>query len=289
MWFPEARVAIGHGQMPPEEMEKVITGFVNFDFDVLVATTIIESGVDIPNANTIIIEGAQNFGLSDLHQMRGRVGRSNKKAYCYLLTPPVSSLPDDARRRLEAIEGFSDLGSGFSIALQDLDIRGAGNLLGAEQSGFIADLGYETYQRVLNEAVNELKTQEFSSLYEDEIKQSTEGEGSFFVEDCNVESDIPMFFPETYVPGVSEKNNAISRTRLHIRRFGIATIQTKTRRPLRHSPASGRSPYANACAAPQSSCPRCGKGFHEKQVNDLVLCIKQRKPVLQEQYIWEHH
>ena len=202
---PEARVAIGHGQMPPEEMEKVITGFVNFDFDVLVATTIIESGVDIPNANTIIIEGAQNFGLSDLHQMRGRVGRSNKKAYCYLLTPPVSSLPDDARRRLEAIEGFSDLGSGFSIALQDLDIRGAGNLLGAEQSGFIADLGYETYQRVLNEAVNELKTQEFSSLYEDEIKQSTEGEGSFFVEDCNVESDIPMFFPETYVPGVSER------------------------------------------------------------------------------------
>ena len=202
---PEARVAIGHGQMPPEEMEKVITGFVNFDFDVLVSTTIIESGVDIPNANTIIIEGAQNFGLSDLHQMRGRVGRSNKKAYCYLLTPPISSLPDDARRRLEAIEGFSDLGSGFSIALQDLDIRGAGNLLGAEQSGFIADLGYETYQRVLNEAVNELKTQEFSDLYKDEIQQSKDGEGCFFVEDCNVESDIPMFFPETYVPGASER------------------------------------------------------------------------------------
>lgn len=202
---PEARVAIGHGQMPPEELEKVITGFVNFDFDVLVSTTIIESGVDIPNANTIIIGGAQNFGLSDLHQMRGRVGRSNKKAYCYLLTPPISSLPDDARRRLEAIEGFSDLGSGFSIALQDLDIRGAGNLLGAEQSGFIADLGYETYQRVLSEAVNELKTQEFSDLYQDEIQQSKEGEGSFFVEDCNVESDIPMFFPETYVPGASER------------------------------------------------------------------------------------
>lgn len=202
---PEARVAIGHGQMPPEQMEKVIMGFVNFDYDVLVSTTIVESGVDIPNANTIIIDSAQNFGLSDLHQMRGRVGRSNKKAYCYLLAPPLSSLPDDARRRLEAIEGFSDLGSGFSIALQDLDIRGAGNLLGAEQSGFIADLGYETYQRVLSEAVNELKTQEFSALYEDEIKQSKDGEGSFFVDDCNVESDMSMFFPESYVPGSSER------------------------------------------------------------------------------------
>ena len=221
--------------------------------------------------------------------MRGRVGRSNKKAYCYLLTPPVSSLPDDARRRLEAIEGFSDLGSGFSIALQDLDIRGAGNLLGAEQSGFIADLGYETYQRVLNEAVNELKTQEFSSLYEDEIKQSTEGEGSFFVEDCNVESDIPMFFPETYVPGVSERIMLYRELNSISDDSELQRYRQRTRRPLRHSPASGRSPYANACAAPQSSCPRCGKGFHEKQVNDLVLCIKQRKSVLQEQYIWEHH
>ena len=202
---PEARVAIGHGQMPPEEMERTILGFVNYDYDVLVSTTIIESGVDIPNANTIIIENAHNFGLSDLHQMRGRVGRSNKKAYCYLMAPPLSSLPDDARRRLEAIEGFSDLGSGFSIALQDLDIRGAGNMLGAEQSGFIADLGYETYQRVLTEAVSELKAQEFATLYEDEIQNSKEGEGSFFVDDCNVESDMPMFFPETYVPGPSER------------------------------------------------------------------------------------
>lgn len=202
---PEARVAIGHGQMPPEEMERVVMGFVNFDYDVLVSTTIVENGIDIPNANTIIIDGAQNFGLSDLHQMRGRVGRSNKKAYCYLLAPPLQNLPDDSRRRLEAIEGFADLGSGFSIALQDLDIRGAGNLLGAEQSGFIADLGYETYQRVLNEAVNELKTQEFSSLYKEEIEQSQEGEGSFFVEDCSVETDIPMFYPETYVPGPSER------------------------------------------------------------------------------------
>ncbi len=237
---PEARVAIGHGQMPPEEMEKVIMEFMNFDYDVLVSTTIVENGVDIPNANTIIIEGAHNFGLSDLHQMRGRVGRSNKKAYCYLLTPPLSSLPDDSRRRLEAIEGFSDLGSGFSIALQDLDIRGAGNLLGAEQSGFIADLGYETYQKVLNEAVNELKTQEFSTLYQEEITQSKDGEGSFFVDDCTVESDMPMFFPETYVPGSSERimlyreldsitdDDALARYRAHlIDRFGIPPRQAE--------------------------------------------------------------
>lgn len=237
---PEARVAIGHGQMPPEEMEKVIMEFMNFDYDVLVSTTIVENGVDIPNANTIIIEGAHNFGLSDLHQMRGRVGRSNKKAYCYLLTPPLSSLPDDSRRRLEAIEGFSDLGSGFSIALQDLDIRGAGNLLGAEQSGFIADLGYETYQKVLNEAVNELKTQEFSTLYQEEITQSKDGEGSFFVDDCTVESDMPMFYPETYVPGSSERimlyreldaitdDDALARYRAHlIDRFGNPRARPK--------------------------------------------------------------
>ena len=152
---PDARVCIGHGQMQPGELEQVIMDFVNYDYDVLIATTIIESGIDIPNANTIIINQAQNFGLSDLHQMRGRVGRSNRKAFCYLLAPPLSSLPTESRRRLQAIENFSDLGSGIHIAMQDLDIRGAGNLLGAEQSGFIADLGYETYQKILAEAVTE--------------------------------------------------------------------------------------------------------------------------------------
>ena len=163
--IPDCRVCIGHGQMKPEELEKIIYDFVNYDYDVLLATTIIESGIDIPNANTIIINAAQNFGLSDLHQMRGRVGRSNRKAFCYLLAPPLSVLTPEAKRRLQAIENFSDLGSGIHIAMQDLDIRGAGNMLGAEQSGFIADLGYETYQKILAEAVKELKEDERMVLY----------------------------------------------------------------------------------------------------------------------------
>ena len=202
---PDARVCVGHGQMAPEELEKIILGFVNYDYDVLISTTIIESGIDIPNANTIIINGAQNFGLSDLHQMRGRVGRSNKKAFCYLLAPPLAVLNPEARRRLQAIENFSDLGSGIHIAMQDLDIRGAGNLLGAEQSGFIADLGYETYQKILSEAVKELKNDEFADLYADEIKKGNDLGGEAFVDECALESDLQMFFPETYVPSSSER------------------------------------------------------------------------------------
>ena len=202
---PNARVVIGHGQMPSEQLENIIVDFINYDYDVLVSTTIIENGVDIPNVNTIIIDNAQNFGLSDLHQMRGRVGRSNKKAYCYLIAPPLSLLPDDSRRRLEAIENFSDLGSGINIAMQDLDIRGAGNLLGAEQSGFIADLGYDTYQKILNEAVVELKTQEFTDLYEEEINNKSIDHGDLYVTVCTIESDLQMCFPESYVPGSSER------------------------------------------------------------------------------------
>ena len=202
---PDARIAVGHGQMPTEQLEKIILDFANYDYDVLISTTIIESGIDIPNANTIIINGAQNFGLSDLHQMRGRVGRSNKKAFCYLLAPPLSSLTPEARRRLQALENFSDLGSGIHIAMQDLDIRGAGNLLGAEQSGFIADLGYETYQKILAEAVAELKTDEFSDLYADDIARGEPLDGSQFVSECQLDSDIRMFFPEDYVPGSSER------------------------------------------------------------------------------------
>ena len=204
--IPDCRIAIGHGQMEPTELEKIIFGFVNYDYDVLIATTIIESGIDIPNANTIIINQAQNFGLSDLHQMRGRVGRSNKKAFCYLLAPPLSSLTPEARRRLQAIENFSDLGSGIHIAMQDLDIRGAGNMLGAEQSGFIADLGYETYQKILSEAVHELKTDEFADLYAEELK--AEGgviSGEQFVDECQVESDLELLLPATYVTGSSER------------------------------------------------------------------------------------
>ena len=202
---PDARVAVGHGQMPPEKLEDIILGFSNYDYDVLISTTIIESGIDIPNANTIIINSAQNFGLSDLHQMRGRVGRSNKKAFCYLLAPPLSALSADARRRLQAIENYSDLGSGIHIAMQDLDIRGAGNLLGAEQSGFIADLGYETYQKILSQAVRELRNDEFQDVFAEEVRSGRITEGKDFVEDCQLESDLPMFFAEDYVPTASER------------------------------------------------------------------------------------
>lgn len=202
---PDARVAIGHGQMKPEELEKVVMGFINFDYDVLLSTTIVENGIDISNANTIIINDAHRFGLSDLHQMRGRVGRSNRKAFCYLLTPPRSALTPEARRRLEALENFSELGSGFNLAMQDLDIRGAGNLLGSEQSGFMEDLGYETYQKILNQAVTELKNDEFADLYADDIAQGRQIAGEDFVDDCALESDLEMYFPDNYVPGSSER------------------------------------------------------------------------------------
>ena len=202
---PDARVCIGHGQMPPEELEKVIMSFVNYDYDVLIATSIVENGIDIPNANTIIINQAHNFGLSDLHQMRGRVGRGNKKAFCYLLAPPLSVLTPEARRRLQAIENFTDLGSGIHIAMQDLDIRGAGNLLGAEQSGFIADLGYETYQKILGEAVHELKTNEFADLLMGDVAEGEKISGDGFVEECAVESDLELLFPNEYIPTSSER------------------------------------------------------------------------------------
>ena len=202
---PDARVAIGHGQMNPEELEKILVGFMNYDYDVLLSTTIVENGIDISNANTIIINDAHKFGLSDLHQMRGRVGRSNRKAFCYLLAPPKAVLSADARRRLEALETFSDLGSGFNLAMQDLDIRGAGNLLGAEQSGFMEDLGYETYQKILNQAVTELKNDEFADLYHEEMAEGRQFTGDEFVEDCAVESDLEMYFPDNYVPGSSER------------------------------------------------------------------------------------
>lgn len=204
-YVPDARVCVGHGQMPPEQLEKVICDFMNYDYDVLLSTTIVENGIDIPNANTIIVNAAQNFGLSDLHQMRGRVGRGNRKAFCYLLAPPLSALNAESRRRLEAIENFSDLGSGIHIAMQDLDIRGAGNMLGSEQSGFIADLGYETYQKILTQAVDELKNDEFASLYADDSKENGRVKGDNFVDDCTIESDLPMFFPDSYVPSSSER------------------------------------------------------------------------------------
>lgn len=204
-YIPDCRVVIGHGQMAPEQLEKVIMGFINYDYDVLLSTTIVENGIDVGNANTIIIEDAHKFGLSDLHQMRGRVGRSNKKAFCYLIAPPKSALTPEARRRLEALETFSELGSGFNLAMQDLDIRGAGNLLGSEQSGFMEDLGYETYQKILSQAVTELKNEEFSDLYQLEMEAGEQLTGDDFVDDCAIESDLETYFPDTYVPGSSER------------------------------------------------------------------------------------
>ena len=201
---PQARTAVGHGRMNAQQMEKLMMDFIYGEFDVLIATSIIESGVDVPNANTIIIDNAQNFGLSDLHQLRGRVGRSNRKAFCYLLTPPEETLSSDARRRLRAIEEFSDLGAGFNIAMQDLDIRGAGNLLGGEQSGFIADIGFETYQKILAEAIAELREEEQATAAPQEAL-SPQARPAAFITDCQIETDREAFIPDEYVGSSTEK------------------------------------------------------------------------------------
>lgn len=208
---PDVRTIVAHGQMKGEELEDIMLNFINGNYDVLVSTTIIESGLDIPNANTIIINNAHHFGISDLHQLRGRVGRSNTKAYCYLLAPPLSSLPESSRKRLKAVEGFSDLGSGFHIAMQDLDIRGAGNLLGSEQSGFIADIGFENYHRILNEALQELKENEYKDVFsreetshqQDPSTEITTAES--FVQDCQIDTDMELLFPASYISNASER------------------------------------------------------------------------------------
>lgn len=204
---PKARICVGHGQMDSEKLEEILLNFINGEYDILLATSIIESGVDIPNVNTMFINNAQHFGLSDLHQLRGRVGRTNKKAFCYLITPPLSTLPTDSRRRLQAIENFADLGSGIHIAMQDLDIRGAGNILGGEQSGFIADLGFETYHRILDEAIYELKHVEFKDVFAEEIKK----EDKVYATDCVFESDLELLFPAEYIESVSERMDLYRR------------------------------------------------------------------------------
>jgi transcription-repair coupling factor (superfamily II helicase) len=198
---PGVRVGIGHGQMDGKKLEKVMMDFINGEYDVLLATTIIESGIDISNANTIIINDAHNFGLSDLHQLRGRVGRSNKKGFCYLIAPPFSIMTSDSRKRLEALVQFSDLGSGFNISMKDLDIRGAGNMLGGEQSGFISEIGFEMYQKILNEAIDELRENEFKELFEDRNTDSP----LHFVRDCILETDIEARIPDDYVNNVAER------------------------------------------------------------------------------------
>ena len=202
---PEARCIIAHGQMPPGEMEEALEAFINYDYDILISTTIIESGVDIANVNTIIIHSAQNYGLSDLHQLRGRVGRSNRKAYCYLVTPDRELLTSDARRRLDALTTFAELGAGFQLAMQDLDIRGAGNMLGSEQSGFIADLGYDTYQRILNEAVEEIREELSLASSPDSFFASSPSRNKYWCNDCQLESDLTLGFPPTYIENISER------------------------------------------------------------------------------------
>ncbi|MFT4854891.1 MAG: transcription-repair coupling factor (superfamily II helicase) [Algoriphagus sp.] len=204
---PDARVAAAHGQMDGKKLEKIMVDFINHEYDVLVSTNIIESGLDIPNANTILINRAHMFGLSDLHQMRGRVGRSNKKAFCYLLTSPMSGLTAEARKRLQTLEEFSDLGDGFKVAMKDLDIRGAGNLLGAEQSGFITDLGFEMYHKILDEAVQELKENEFAALFEVDLAEKVK----VLVQDCTIETDLELLIPEEYVANISERLGLYSK------------------------------------------------------------------------------
>jgi transcription-repair coupling factor (superfamily II helicase) len=204
---PDAKIGVAHGQMEGDKLEKIMMDFIEGNYDVLVATNIIESGLDIPNANTIFIINANHFGLSDLHQMRGRVGRSNKKAYCYLVTPSLSALTSDARKRLSALEEFSDLGDGIKVAMRDLDIRGAGNLLGAEQSGFINDLGYDMYHKILDEAVQELKENEFKALFETDLSEIAET----LKVDCQIETDLRVLIPEDYVSSISERLGLYTR------------------------------------------------------------------------------
>ncbi|MCC9042262.1 transcription-repair coupling factor [Myroides sp. M-43] len=200
---PDAKIGIGHGQLEGKKLEELMLAFMNGEFDVLVATTIIESGLDVPNANTILINNANNFGLSDLHQMRGRVGRSNKKAFCYFICPPYSVMTEEARKRIQALEQFSDLGSGLNIAMKDLEIRGAGDILGGEQSGFINEIGFETYQKIMQEAIEELKTNEFKDLYEEENKE----ENKVFVKDTQIDTDFEILFPDEYVNNITERLN----------------------------------------------------------------------------------
>ncbi len=198
---PDAKVGVGHGQMEGKKLESLMLSFMNGEFDVLISTTIVESGLDVPNANTIFINNANNFGLSDLHQMRGRVGRSNKKAFCYFITPPYSAMTEDARKRITALEQFSELGSGFNIAMKDLEIRGAGDLLGGEQSGFINEIGFDTYQKILNEAIEELKENEFAELYEDQSKEKV------FLKDTQIDTDFELLFPDDYINNITERLN----------------------------------------------------------------------------------
>jgi len=219
---PDISIGYAHGQLEGHQLEEKILDFIERRYDVLVCTNIVESGVDIPNVNTIIINNAHQFGLSDLHQLRGRVGRSNKKAFCYLLAPPMSTLPDDSRKRLQTLEQFSELGSGFQIAMRDLDIRGAGNLLGGEQSGFMAEIGFEMYQKILAEAVRELKRSDFKELFEEEISKQDD-----FVQDCTIDTDLEIMIPDSYVENIGERLSLYTRMDQSENDEELALMQTE--------------------------------------------------------------
>ena len=219
---PDISIGYAHGQLEGHQLEEKILDFIERRYDVLVCTNIVESGVDIPNVNTIIINNAHQFGLSDLHQLRGRVGRSNKKAFCYLLAPPISTLPDDSRKRLQTLEQFSELGSGFQIAMRDLDIRGAGNLLGGEQSGFMAEIGFEMYQKILAEAVRELKRSDFKELFEEEISKQDD-----FVQDCTIDTDLEIMIPDIYVENIGERLSLYTRMDQSENDEELALMQTE--------------------------------------------------------------
>jgi len=218
---PDAKIGIGHGQLDGKKLEHLMLAFMNGEFDVLVSTTIVESGLDVPNANTIFINNANNFGLSDLHQMRGRVGRSNKKAFCYFITPEYSAMTTDARKRITALEQFTALGSGFNIAMKDLEIRGAGDLLGGEQSGFINDIGFDTYQKILNEAIEELKENEFKDLYQDDGKEKE------YVKDITIDSDFELLFPDDYINSITERLNLYTQLNTIKTEDELATFETQ--------------------------------------------------------------
>jgi transcription-repair coupling factor (superfamily II helicase) len=203
---PDLSIGYAHGQMEGHELEERILDFIDHKYDVLVCTNIVESGVDIPNVNTIIVNNAHHFGLSDLHQLRGRAGRSNKKAFCYLLAPSLATLPDDSRKRLQTLEQHSDLGSGFQIAMRDLDIRGAGNMLGGEQSGFMSEIGFDMYQKILEEAIKELKRTEFKDLFKEEISKADD-----FVQDCTIDTDLEILIPDSYVESITERLSLYTR------------------------------------------------------------------------------
>ena len=282
---PKARIGVGHGRMPAEQLERLVMDFIYGEYDVLLTTTIVENGIDVPNANTIIIDNAQNFGLSDLHQLRGRVGRSDRKAYCYLITPPNELLGGDSRRRLRAIEEFSDLGSGFNIAMQDLDIRGAGNLLGAEQSGFIADIGVETYQKIMQQAISELRSEglDVSGLTQAE-NDAMQSIG--FIDDATIDIDVEASLPDSYVHSQSEKLRPCTASWTPLQSEERADlVRRASRRPLRCAARGHGRADERGASAPRGGASGHGARQGQERADDSVVRRRRLVALLQERHL----